>query len=103
VIRPRQSSAVLTAALLVGVVAVLYFARHILIPLALAITLTLILSPAVTWLRKLRVPRFAAALLVMLVSVSIAGSVGYVIFNQLLQVVNSYPVIAKTSITNLRQ
>jgi predicted PurR-regulated permease PerM len=103
VIRPRQSPVVLTAALLVGVVAVLYFARHILIPLALAITLTLILSPAVTWLRKLRVPRFAAALLVMLVSVSIAGSVGYVIFNQLLQVVNSYPVIAKTSITNLRQ
>ncbi|HEU5239512.1 MAG TPA: AI-2E family transporter, partial [Pyrinomonadaceae bacterium] len=87
-IRTRQSSVVLTAALLVGVVAVLYFARDILIPLALAITLALILSPAVTWLHKIHIPRFAGALLVMLVSVSITGSVGYVIFNQLLQVVN---------------
>ncbi len=90
-IRPRQSSAFLTAALLVGVVAVLYFARDILMPLAVAITLALILSPAVTWLHKMRIPRFPAALLVMLVSMSIAAGIGYVIFNQLLQVVNELP------------
>jgi predicted PurR-regulated permease PerM len=87
----RQSSVVLTAAVLVGAVAILYFARDILIPLALAITLALVLSPAVAWLRRLHLPRFAATLLVMLVSVSISGTVGYVIFYQLLQVVNELP------------
>lgn len=91
VIRSRQSPVALTAALLVGVVAVLYFARAILIPLALAITLALILSPAVTWLHKLRVPRFAGALLVMLVSVSLTAGIGYVIVNQVLQVINELP------------
>jgi predicted PurR-regulated permease PerM len=91
VIRTRQSPIVLTAAVFVGVVAVLYFARDILIPLALAITLALVLSPAVTWLHRLHLPRFAATLLVMLVSVSIAGAVGYVIGNQLVQVVNELP------------
>jgi predicted PurR-regulated permease PerM len=91
VIRTGQSPVVLTAAVLVGAVAVLYFARDILIPLALAITFALVLSPAVAWLRRLHLPRFAATLLVMLVSVSMAGTVGYVIFNQLLQVVNELP------------
>jgi predicted PurR-regulated permease PerM len=91
VIRTRQSPVVLAAAALVGAVAVLYFARDILIPLALAITLAPVLSPAVAWLRRLHLPRFAATLLVMLVSVSMAGTVGYVIFNQLLQVVNELP------------
>jgi hypothetical protein len=75
VIRTRQSSVVFTAAILAGVVAILYFARD-LIPLALAITLALILSPPVAWLRRLHLPRVAATLLVMFVSVSIAGAVG---------------------------
>jgi len=91
VIRPRQSPVALTAALLAGVVAVLYFARDVLVPLAAAITLALILSPAVAWLHRRRLPRFMAALLVMFLSASIAGSVGYVIFKQLVQVVNELP------------
>ena len=40
--------------------AVLYLARDILIPLAFAITLALILSPAVGWLQKLHIRRFPA-------------------------------------------
>jgi predicted PurR-regulated permease PerM len=91
VIRPRQSQVVRTATVLVGVIAVLYFARDILIPLALAITLSLILWPAVAWLHKLHVPRAAGALLVILVFVSISGGVGYVIVNQIVQVVNELP------------
>jgi predicted PurR-regulated permease PerM len=51
----------------------------------------LVLSPAVSWLQKLRVRRFPATLLVMLVLVSIASCVGYVISNQLLQVASDLP------------
>ena len=67
-IRPSKStvpSGILNIAILVGVVAVLYVAREILIPLAFAVTLSLILAPAVAWLVKLRLGRVPAALLVL--------------------------------------
>ena len=90
-IRPRRSSGVRMAAILTGVVAVLYLAREILIPLAFAVTLSLVLSPAVGWLRKLHIGRFPAVLGVMLVSITAAGGIGYVIFNQMVQVLTDLP------------
>jgi len=73
------------------VIGVLYLARDIFIPLSFAITLALVLSPAVDWLQKLRLSRFPAVLLVMLASVTMATGISYVIFNQLLEVVNDLP------------
>ena len=90
-IQPRRSTGTRIAAILIGVIAVLYLAREILIPLAFAITLTFVLTPAVGWLQKLHIRRFPAVLLVMLVSIAVAGGIGYVIFNQLVQVVNDLP------------
>jgi predicted PurR-regulated permease PerM len=91
VIRARRSPAVGTGAVLLAVITVLYFARDILVPLAFAIILSLLLSPAVCLLQKLRIRRFPSALLVMLVSVSFACGVGYVISRQLLQVAGDLP------------
>ena len=73
-------SGILNIAILVGVVAVLYVAREILIPLAFAVTLSLILAPAVAWLVKLRLGRVPAALLVLAMAMTGAGVVGWVIF-----------------------
>ena len=87
-IQPRRSSGIRIVGILIGVIAVLYLAREILIPLAFAITLTFLLAPAVAWLQKLHLSRFPAVLLVMLVSIAAAGGISYVIFNQLVQVVN---------------
>ena len=86
-----RSSGVRTAAILVAVIAILYVARGILIPLAFAIVLTLVLTPAVAWLQKLGLARFPSVLLIMVVSIAIAGGVGWVIFNQLVEVVNELP------------
>src|SRR3546814_13105699 len=44
-------------ALLVVVVAALYFGREIFVPLALAPILSFALSPPVSWMRRRRVPR----------------------------------------------
>lgn len=90
-IQPRSTVAIRLAATLTGVVAVMYLARDVLIPLAFAITLTLLFSPAVGWLQKLHLRRFVAALLVMIVSIAVAGGIGYVIFDQLVRVVNDLP------------
>ena len=84
-------SGVRTAAILVAVIAVLYLAREIFIPLAFAITLALVLTPAVAWLQKLRVGRVPSVLFAMLVSIAIACGIGWVIFNQLVEVVNDLP------------
>ena len=87
----RGTRGVVTAATLIGVVAVLYLAREILIPLAFAITLTLVLAPTVTWLHRHGVGRFPASLMVMIIAMAAAGWVGWVIFNQLVEVVNDLP------------
>jgi predicted PurR-regulated permease PerM len=74
-----------------GAVAALYFARDILIPLAFALTLTLILAPAIAWLRKLHIGRVPSVFLVMLALMCAAGGVGWVMANQLIEVANELP------------
>ena len=88
---PPRSGSMRTAATVVAVVAILYIAREILIPLAFAIVLTLILTPAVSWLRKLRLGLAPSVFVVMVISAVSAGAAGWVIFNQLLEVLNQLP------------
>jgi predicted PurR-regulated permease PerM len=85
------SSGIRSTGILVAVVAILYIARDLLIPLAFAITLTLILTPAVSLLQKIHVGRVPAVVLVMLVSMMAAGAIGWVILGQLIEVVNEFP------------
>lgn len=72
-------------------IATLYFAHEILIPLAFALTLTLILSPAVSWLHKIHVSRTPAVLIVMLSFVGSAAGLAWVMGNQLIEVANELP------------
>jgi predicted PurR-regulated permease PerM len=72
-------------------IATLYFARALLIPLAFALTLTLILSPAVGWLHKIHVGRAPAVLIVILVAVGAAGGLAWTMGNQLIDVANQLP------------
>src|ERR1035437_5757756 len=85
------SSGLRNIAILVAVVAVLYLAREILIPLAVAVTLSLILAPAVAWLQKLRLGRVLAALLVVVMVRAGTDAIGWVIFNDLVAVANQLP------------
>jgi predicted PurR-regulated permease PerM len=89
--QPSGSSGLRTTAILIAVISVLYIAREILIPLALAITLALILTPAVLWLQKMRLGRVPAVALVMILTITAAGGIASVIFNQLVGVANELP------------
>lgn len=62
------SSAVLTAVVVVMVIAGLYFGRDVLVPIALSILLSFALAPPVRWLRRLHVPRLPAVLFVVLLA-----------------------------------
>ena len=86
----------LGAASVVLAIAILYFARDTFIPLALALTLALIFSQPVAWLQRRGIPRTLAALLVMAFSVVLITGISYVIFNQMVLVVNELPTYRAT-------
>jgi predicted PurR-regulated permease PerM len=64
------------------VVAAIYFGRAILIPLAMAVLLTFLLSPLVTGLERWRLPRPVAVVLVMLTIALVAGSATWAVSQQ---------------------
>ena len=80
-------------ALLVAVIAVatLYVARVVLIPVALAVLFTFLLAPVVAVLERIRLPRAAAAILVVLVCVTALGVFGWNVAKQLVNVTEQLP------------
>ncbi|HTD42608.1 MAG TPA: AI-2E family transporter [Bryobacteraceae bacterium] len=80
-----------TPLLLIAAIALLYFARSVFIPLALALTLTFLLTPAVTRLQMLGLGRTVAVALVMSVSLAAMGGMAWMLGNQVLLVINGLP------------
>jgi predicted PurR-regulated permease PerM len=90
--RSRQDWPSLTPlVILTVVVLILYFARAILIPLALALTLNFLLTPMVMFFQRLHMRRVPAVALAVLISVGALTGVGWVVARQLLQVANNLP------------
>src|SRR5215217_413444 len=89
--RPLASSAltpVLLAAIAVGA---LYFAREILVPIALAVLLSFVLAPLVQLLRRLYVPRTLAVLIVVCVAFAAILGLGALMLSQLNQLAVDLP------------
>ena len=80
------------ALVLLGTIAALYFAREVLIPFAFALTLTFLLIPVVDLLQRLRFGRALSVLTTVLVSIAVAGGIGWIIANQLIEVANQLPL-----------
>lgn len=73
------------------VVGALYFGREVFVPLALAILLSFLLTPAVRWLERWRFPRVAATLTVVLLAVAVVVVIGYVVGRQFASVIDQLP------------
>jgi predicted PurR-regulated permease PerM len=80
------------AIVVLGTIAALYFAREILIPFAFALTLTFLLTPAVALLQRLHFGRVMSVLATVLVTIAVAGGIGWLIANQLVDVANQLPL-----------
>jgi predicted PurR-regulated permease PerM len=65
------------------VIAALYFAQEVLIPLALAALLSFLLAPLVKRLERLRLPRAAAVVVTVLIAFGLLFGIGWVVYNQL--------------------
>src|SRR5947209_3835796 len=72
-------------------VAILYFARELVIPLAFALLLSFLLSPGVKRLERWRVPRIPAALLVIALASAAVTVVGWLVMVELISTARSLP------------
>ena len=80
------------AIVVLGTIAALYFAREILIPFAFALTFTFLLTPVVALFQRLHIGRVLSVLTTVLVSIAVAGGIGWLIANQLVDVANQLPL-----------
>jgi predicted PurR-regulated permease PerM len=99
-------ASVLVAARLVSLAvlcAALYWGQAVLVPLVLAALLTVLLTPVVTRLDRLRVPRIVGVLLVMTLAGATIGGVGYVVAGQLRSFAAELPMHRQNIRTKIRQ
>ncbi|HTU51033.1 MAG TPA: AI-2E family transporter [Acidobacteriaceae bacterium] len=70
-------------------IAVLYLAKTVVVPLALAILFSFLLSPLVTLLEHIHLPRLLAVIVVILAAAIAVGTIGWTVFNQLVSVTDN--------------
>jgi predicted PurR-regulated permease PerM len=91
--------------LVVATMAALYLGREILVPVTLAILLSFVLVPAVRMLRRLRVPRAPAVLLVVVIVFGALFGLGSLIASEASQLASDLPrytQVMRTKIKDLR-
>lgn len=91
---PRQDDALafvptLTATVL-GV-AVLYFAQEVLIPIALSVLLSFVLTRLVIWLERWRLGRVPSVLLAVALAFAVLGGIGWMVTDQLIDLARDLP------------
>lgn len=90
--RENAPSASLTPVIgLVIAIAVLYFARELLIPIAFAMLLAFLLTPIVKRLESWRIPRAPASVLVLVTACALIAAVGYEVTTQLISIAGRMP------------
>ena len=89
--RTNEFSRVTPFLVLALTVLTLFFARDLLVPLAFALTLAFLLTPAVSRLEARRVPRVLAVAITGIIALIIICGVGYVVTRQLLNVARDLP------------
>jgi predicted PurR-regulated permease PerM len=90
---------------IVLIVATLWAAKTILLPLALGVILAFALTPLVRWFDRLRLPRAVGVALTMLLALSAVGGIGYVVFSQFAELsseITKYTSSMRSKVADLR-
>ncbi len=74
-----------------GIIAALHYGQDLIVPFALAVLISFLLSYPVTWVERLKVGHTAAVVLVMLVTFSLAGTMIWIATSELTQIVIRLP------------
>lgn len=86
--RANVLQGLLIAAIVIGG---LYFAQEVLLPLAVAILLSFVLTPPLLLLRRIKVPRILAVVVVVAVAFSILGGLGWMISHEATKLAGNLP------------
>jgi len=84
----------------------LYFGREVLLPLALAILLSFVLTPPLLLLRRIKVPRVAAVAIVVITAFAIIGGLGWLISREATELaadLPNYRITLSQKIASLRE
>jgi predicted PurR-regulated permease PerM len=92
----RDNSRLLRVVAAVVLIATLYFARVVFIPLALAFLVSLLLTPVVLFLERMKFPRIIAISLVVIAVAGAMGATGWVISQQIVSLTDQLPTYKKT-------
>ncbi len=87
------------------IVAILWTAKTILLPLALGVILAFALTPLVRWFDRMRLPRGAGVALTMLLALSAVGGMAYVVFGQFAELsseITKYTSSMRNKVAELR-
>ncbi len=98
----RARTALPTFAATAAVVAILYFARDVLMPLAIAVLLTFALAPIVSWLRRLGVPRLVAVITCVAAAFAVVGAFSFVVASQIGEVAENAPTYQSNILEKVR-
>ncbi len=93
IVRSIRSSPVVAVAAACVVVASLYYARDVLIPLALAVLLAFLLNPLASLLEKWRLGRGVPVFLAVLLAMGVVSLLGWVLQAQFVDMANKLPVL----------
>ena len=89
-VSPTSGSAS-TALIFATVIAALYVGRDIFVPLALAVLLSFMLAPLLSWLQRQRIPRIPAVVGVVALAFTVVGIFAFVVAGQLAQLAENFP------------
>ncbi|MHB0958519.1 MAG: AI-2E family transporter [Pirellulaceae bacterium] len=84
------------------IVAALYYAKEILLPIALAVLLTFVLTPLVTRVERLRLGRIPSILLVLALACGAIGGVGWLATRQIVELGERLPDYKENLIERIR-
>ena len=93
---PVAGTALTTAVIAVSTVAALYFARDVLVPVALALLLSFVLAPPVRLLQGMYVPRIIAVFVVVALAFSAIFALGALMVSQVNQLASDLPAYQST-------
>ena len=101
-LQPDPRMALPTFAATAAVVAILYFARAVLLPLAIAVLLTFALAPIVATLRRWGVPKLAAVIACVLAAFAVVAMFSFIVATQIGQVAENVPTYQANILEKVR-
>ncbi len=96
-------SAALTAILVLATIFLLQYAQPVLIPFVLAVLISYMLTPIVTWLQRLWIPRFVGAAFAVAMLLAVLGAAIWSVSDDAIRIVEDLPRAARQVRATIRQ